>query len=235
MSSKLDMTAMYAMHNALRRELEYLARITASSNDDPRHILRTGAGWELFKKALHIHHTSEDDALWPVMRQALANRPDDLALLDAMEAEHAAIDPRIEAIDAALTDRDAGPQHLGDLTDALATNLTRHLKHEENETLPLIGATVTLQQWQHFGQVHASRTGPDTPRMLPWLLDSASDETIATMLAPLPEPVRLAYHNEWQPAYAARNRWHADTAGTTKGEDVMTTPTSWSWAPGTPA
>jgi iron-sulfur cluster repair protein YtfE (RIC family) len=213
MSSKLDMTAMYAMHNALRRELQQIARITASGDDDPRHILRTAAGWELFKKALHIHHTSEDDALWPVMRQALANRPDDLALLDAMEAEHAAIDPRIEAIDAALTDRDAGPRRLGDLTDALATDLTHHLGHEEKEALPLIGATVTPQQWRHFGEVHASRTGPDTPRILPWLLDGASDEAIATMLAPLPEPVRLAYRNEWQPAYAALDRWHADTAG----------------------
>lgn len=212
MSSTLDLTAMYATHNALRRDLEDIARITAHSNDDPWHILRTAAGWEQFKKILHIHHTSEDDALWPAMRQTLANRPDDLALLDAMEAEHAAIDPVIEAIDAALTDRDTGPQRLGDLTDALATNLNRHLEHEERETLPLIDATVTLQQWQHFGQVGASRIGPDTPWVVPWLLEGASEETIATMLAAIPEAVRQTYHNEWRPAYAALDRWNADTA-----------------------
>ena len=93
MSGRLDMTLMYAMHNALRRELEHIARITARLDDDPRRILASAAGWEMFKKALHLHHGSEDDALWPGMRQSPAHRPGDLALVAAMAAEHAVIDP----------------------------------------------------------------------------------------------------------------------------------------------
>lgn len=213
MSSRLDMTAMYAAHDALRRELELLARTAARVDDDPRRILGTAVGWELFKKSLHVHHTAEDEALWPAMREAAADHPDDLALLAAMEAEHEAIDPLIEAVDAALADRESGPQRLGDLTDALAVGLTGHLKHEEDEALPLIQAIVTEQQWQHFGQVNARLVGPDAPRILPWMLDGASEQTIATMLAPLPEPARMAYQNEWQPAYAALDRWGAGTAG----------------------
>lgn len=212
MSGKLDMTAMYAAHDALRRELELLARTAARLDDDPRRILGTAVGWQLFKKSLHVHHTAEDEALWPAMRATAADRPDDLALLAAMEAEHEAIDPLIAAVDAALADRESGPRRLGDLTDALAAGLTGHLKHEEDETLPLIQAIVTEQQWQHFGQVNARLVGPDAPRILPWLLDGASEQTIATMLAPLPEPARVAYQNEWQPAYAALDRWGAGTA-----------------------
>jgi hemerythrin-like domain-containing protein len=209
MSGRLDMTLMYAMHNALRRELEHIARITARMDDDPRRILASAAGWVIFKKALHIHHGAEDDALWPAMRQALADRPDDLALVEAMEAEHAAIDPLIAAIDAAVADRDSGPERVGDLTGALAGALGGHLTHEEGEALPLIEATVTPQQWQHFGEVHRSRTGPDAPRLTPWLLDGADEQTVATMLALLPEPVRAAYRDQWQPAYAALARWNA--------------------------
>lgn len=209
MSGKLDMTLMNAMHNALRRELEHIAKITARAGDDPRRILASAVGWEMFKEALHVHHGAEDDALWPAMRQALADRPDDLTVVEAMEAEHAAIDPLIEAIDAALTDRDSGPERVGAVTDALAGTLSRHLKHEENETLTLIEATVTPQQWQHFGEVHRSRTGPDAPRLTPWLLDGAEQQTIATMLAILPEPIRAAYQEQWQPAYAALDRWNA--------------------------
>jgi iron-sulfur cluster repair protein YtfE (RIC family) len=216
MSGKLDMTAMYAMHDALRRELRHLAEVTANADDDPRRILGTAAGWELFKKALHVHHTAEDDALWPVMREALAGRPDDLALLEAMEAEHAAIDPVIEAIDEevgrALTDPGSGPARLGDLTDALVTGLDGHLEHEEDEALPLIQSVVTEQQWRHFGQVHGQRIGPDAPRILPWMLDGATPETAAAMLAPLPEPARTAFRTQWQPAYAALDRWNADVA-----------------------
>ncbi|MGP4022297.1 hemerythrin domain-containing protein [Actinomadura sp. 3N407] len=198
--SKHDWTAMYAMHNALRRELEQLAKVTARTDDDPRRILAVAVGWELFKKSLHVHHTAEDEALWPAMRETLASRPDDLALLDAMEAEHAAIDPLIEAID-------NGSEPLGDLVDALAANLTAHLKHEEDAALPLMDATVTFEQLQHFGQVHAAGIGPDASRVFPWLLDGASEQTIATMLAPLPEPVRAAFENDWRPAYDALTRW----------------------------
>jgi iron-sulfur cluster repair protein YtfE (RIC family) len=124
-----DMTMMYTMHAALRRDLDRIARVTARPNDDPRHILRTAAGWQMFTSYLTIHHTAEDDLLWPPMRAALADDSDGGALLDAMEAEHAAIDPLLAAIDAALADRESGPHRLGELTDALAVALRRHLDH----------------------------------------------------------------------------------------------------------
>jgi iron-sulfur cluster repair protein YtfE (RIC family) len=212
MSDKLDMTAMYAAHDALRRDLELLARTAARVDDDPRKILRTTAGWELFSRSLYIHHSAEDEGLWPIMREAAADRPDDLELLADMESEHAAIDPLIEAIDLALADPHSGAERLGDLTDALTVGLSGHLKHEEAEALPLIQAIVTEPQWQQFGQVNARLLGPDAPRILPWLLDGASDQTIAKLLAPMPEPARLVYQNEWQPAYASLDRWGTGTA-----------------------
>ncbi|GAA3309021.1 hypothetical protein GCM10020295_72550 [Streptomyces cinereospinus] len=70
-----DMTMMFMIHDALRRELERMARITARADEDPRHVLRTAVGWELFKKFLTIHHTAEDVTVWPVMQRALAGRP----------------------------------------------------------------------------------------------------------------------------------------------------------------
>src|SRR5262245_49492980 len=83
----LDMTYMYLFHDALRRDLERIARFTDSRSDDPKTMLRSAAGWEMFKKYLRIHHQAEDDAVWPVMYEKLTDRPDDLALLDAMESE----------------------------------------------------------------------------------------------------------------------------------------------------
>src|SRR5690242_6783439 len=105
MAFKNDMTTMYTMHDALRRDLEHIARVTARPNDDPKELLRTATGWEMFKTYLTVHHTAEDDMLWPRMREVLGDDSDGVALLDAMEAEHAAIDPLMAAIDAALVDR----------------------------------------------------------------------------------------------------------------------------------
>jgi iron-sulfur cluster repair protein YtfE (RIC family) len=211
MSSTLDMTPMYTMHAALRRELERLAKVTAGTDGDPRRLPATAVGWEIFKKALHVHHTAEDDALWPPVRRALDGRPDDLALMQAMEDEHAAIDPIIEAFDAALADPGSAPDRLGELAESLADALTAHLKHEEDEALPLIQATLTVEEFEHFGQTHGRLAGPDAPRIIPWVLEGADEQTMAAMLAPLPEPVRAMFHNEWVPAYKALDLWNTGT------------------------
>ena len=204
---RLDITRMYTMHDALRRELQRIARVTARTDDDPRRIMRTAAGWELFKSFLHIHHTAEDVALWPVMRQALADRPDDLALLDAMEAEHGAIDPMLRAIDATLADRNSDVGVLGSLTDALAAVLHGHLRHEEDEALALIDATMSPAQWQFLIDEHTRLGAADMPRLTAWVLDSASPEHTAALLSAMPEPARQAYLSQWQPAYAAMDLW----------------------------
>jgi hypothetical protein len=202
-----DMTMMYVMHAALRRDLERIARVTARPDDDPKHVLRTAVGWEMFKSYLHAHHTAEDDLLWPPMRKALADESDGVALLDAMEAEHAAIDPLMAAIDAALVDRDSGPHRLGELTDALAIALRGHLDHEEAEGLALVDATVTPEQWRAFSAEGGKRIGGDVHRFMPWLLDDASPEVTATVLGLLPPPVKQAYRDEWQPAFARLSLW----------------------------
>ena len=51
-------------------------------------------------KFLTVHHLSEDDSLWPPLRAAAADHPDRVAVEDALEAEHAVIEPLLEAIGA---------------------------------------------------------------------------------------------------------------------------------------
>lgn len=56
MEYKLDMSLMFAIHDALRRDLERLGRIAARLDDDPARLLHAALGWELFKKFLVAHH-----------------------------------------------------------------------------------------------------------------------------------------------------------------------------------
>lgn len=207
MAFKNDMTVMYVIHDALRRDLDHIARVTARPDDDPKHLLHTALGWEMFKSYLELHHTAEDDMLWPPMRQALAGDSAGVALLDAMEAEHSAIDPLLGSIDATLADRDSGPQRLGELTDALAVALRAHLDHEESECLALIDATVTEEQWRAFGAESGKRLGPDVQRFFPWMLEGATPEVTSAVLGMTPPPVQQAYREAWRPAYAALTLW----------------------------
>ena len=189
---QLDMTMMYAFHDALRRDLKEIAQMEARSD-----------GWDLFASLLHVHHTAEDDALWPLVREAVADRPDDLALLSAMVEEHASIGPLLETIDKALGRGESAPE----ARTELAERLQQHLEHEERAALPLVDATLSWDQWMQFGQAAAERVGPNMPNYLPWLLDGADEDTTARVLGVMPEPVQQTYRKEWQPAYAAKDWW----------------------------
>ncbi|WP_432033743.1 hemerythrin domain-containing protein [Streptomyces antibioticus] len=212
----LDMTMMFAIHDALRRELERIARITSRVDEDPRHVLSTAVGWELFKKFLTAHHSSEDRTLWPVMYEALAGRGADseIALLDEMEDEHAVIEPLLADIDAALADRDSGAERLGGLVDTLCTDLRAHLDHEEREALALMDLTLSPQQWAAFSAEQKDRIGGDANRYLPWLLDDVDAARVAVILGKLPPPLRAAYETDWRAAYEDLDIWAVrDAAG----------------------
>lgn len=209
MTGNIDMSMMYAMHNALRRDLTKMAEVAARTDVDPRRILANGSSYGLFKKALTIHHGSEDDALWPPLREAVAGKPDEEAVLDAIEAEHAQLDPLLESVDAVLADEGADREKVASVTGALAEALAAHLEHEEKEALPLIDARLTQEQWQHYSEVHVAKTGPDTATLLPWLLEDADENVVEMMTARMPENVRGMFNDQWTPAYRDRDRWNA--------------------------
>jgi len=213
MEYQLDMSMMFAMHDALRRELVQVARIGRRTGDHPGQLLRAALGWELFKKFLLVHHQSEDDTLWPALRTNVAGQAERVALADALEAEHAVIEPLLTAIDAAAADPDYGYQRFGDIVDELATKLTAHLAHEEADGLPLIDASLTEQEWQHFAQVHAERIRGDAPLYMPWLLNGASPQMLGAILGKFPPPLLAAFRKQWGPRYAGLDVWNAALSG----------------------
>jgi len=213
MDYTLDMSMMFAMHDALRRELAQVGRIATVRDDNPGTLLRAALGWELFKKFLTVHHQTEDDVLWPPLRASVAGQPERMALVDALEAEHGVIDPLLLAIDAAAADPDYGYQRFGDIVDELATKLTAHLAHEETDGLPLIDASLTEQEWQHFAQVHTERIRGDAPLYMPWLLNGASPQMLDAILGKFPPPLLAAFREEWGPRYAGLDVWNAALPG----------------------
>jgi iron-sulfur cluster repair protein YtfE (RIC family) len=206
---QVDLTMMLVMHGAFRRDLAHLVRAASRyRTDDPDRHAALLAGWQLFKSALLFHHTGEDADLWPRMRAHLAGCPSDLALLQAMEDEHARIDPLIHAVDGALADLDHGHQRLGDTVDALAGGLSRHLAHEERDTLPLLSRTLTHAEWHGFAADQRRKSGiRGAARLFPWLLDEASPDQARAVLSQLPAPMRAAYRRIWQPRHARHARW----------------------------
>ena len=219
-----DLTIMLAAHQAFRRDLARLVRAAAAADlADPAKRQSVAAGWELFKRELHLHHTAEDELIWPALRPRLAHSENALSVLDAMEEEHERIDPLLAAVDAAFAQRDGTPggefggaadddwpgeDRLADVIEVLASTLTGHLAHEERDGLPLIGVALTAAEWRGVGFRIARKNGlSDGGEMFAWMLDGAGREDAAATLGQLPPPLRLLYRAVWKPRFSKTPRW----------------------------
>jgi Hemerythrin HHE cation binding domain len=202
-----DLTIMLGAHAAFRRDLVRLARATASpSRSDPARRALIQAGWETFKRQLHLHHTAEDTIVWPALRQRLAHSEHAQSVLDAMEEEHERIDPLLAAVDYAFAEPDRGT--LSDAAGALTTELTGHLGHEERDGLPLIGVALTAAEWRGVGFKMARRNGlSEGGEMFAWILDGADGADGDAALRALPPPLRLLYKGVWKPRFNKTPRW----------------------------
>ena len=152
-----------------------------------------------------MHHTAEDSALWPALRTR-AVRAEESEVLDAMEREHAVIDPLLVKIDSALNGRDtaAAAGHAAELAEVL----TAHMQHEETAALPLVAEYLGPAGWDGFGRElrrkHGVRGGSE---FIPWMLDGTQGPDRARLLALLPRPVRILYKTIFRRRYERTPRW----------------------------
>ncbi len=191
----VDFSMMYAAHDAFSHHLAELIQTSERGWAAP-------ARWTMFTRQLHIHHTAEDTALWPRLR-ATISRSDELAVLDAMQSEHAQLDPLLERVAAAFAATRA-TDAVADLLELRAA-LGAHMRHEENAALPLVATHLGRAGWAAFGaQIRATQGLRGAATYLPWLLDGAQPSTVTAVLDILPRPVRLLYRRAWAPRYRRR-------------------------------
>lgn len=204
-SGLVDFTIMYAAHDAFSRDLR---RMVAACEQGHGFASQTAAGWAAFVEQLHIHHNAEDVVLWPRLRAAVTE-PREQAVLDAMEAEHAGIEPQLHRVRMALQNRDEAA--LADSVAALSAELVVHMRHEEVEALPLIEKHLGPAGWRafasHMRKTQGLRGGA---AFFPWLLDGAPEPTIKRVLDILPRPVRVLYRRRWAPRYRRQQLWTVD-------------------------
>ena len=190
----VDFTMMYAAHDAFARHLQ-LVIDGVQSGRRPAAKSR----WELFAHQLHVHHTAEDELLWPSL-DAAVQQADEVAVLEDMEREHAVIDPLSERIGAGFV---SGTEtELLDALGELHAGLTAHMRHEENAALPLVATYLGRAGWGTFAAgIRRMQGVSGAATYLPWLLDSAEPATTAAVLKVLPAPARRVYRLVWRRKY----------------------------------
>jgi hemerythrin-like domain-containing protein len=199
-----DVTMMYVVHKAFRRELARMQPAAAQAdNRDLHQALRDS--WTTFNQYLTIHHTAEDEVLWPPMRAKLGTG-EKVGVLDEMLDEHSRLEPLLREIDSAL--QQSSPANLAGLFGELTDVLVSHFEHEEKAALPLVQQTLSSDEWDDFSNDQHNRIGlRGAEWFFPWLLDDAPPDMREFVLALVPPPVRLAYKVVWEPRYRRRSPW----------------------------
>ena len=197
----VDFSFMYAAHDAFSRDVARLAAAVAGGYAGEPGVR---PGWATFARQLAVHHTAAESALWPVLR-AKVTQASQIAVLDAMEAEHTKIDPLLVQVGRSLSH---GGQDLAGSLGELEHLLTGHLRHEEDEALPLVETYLGAKGWAAFGRAVARIQGlRGVAEFFPWMLDGADSATRGHLLALLPPPARLIHRTIWSPRYARTLRW----------------------------
>jgi len=180
-----DQTGMYVMHHAFRRDIDaFLAAVRATPVRDETVWVALAARWARFAEVLHHHHEVEDTGIWPVLVAGVeaSGSAEDLATLEAMEAEHATIDPALEACRTGFAEmlQHPCPDHRNALdvrVTAFREALLAHLRHEECDALPLLQRVMTAEQFD-AAEKHARKGYPLrlVPFLVPWVLQGLPDD-----------------------------------------------------------
>ncbi|MGY1754835.1 nitroreductase/quinone reductase family protein [Blastococcus sp. SYSU D01042] len=177
----VDIAPMYLMHRAFRRDLDAFARaVPAVPPSDAARWARLARRFAFFGSVLHKHHRGEDVALWPL----LAERGADPAVLDALQAEHAAIDPLLDAASddlgtLAAGDADAATRdRLAATVERLRDLLGAHLGHEERDGMALVQQHLAPADWERldrevFAKDYRLR---EVPAVLGWVMSGLAPE-----------------------------------------------------------
>lgn len=145
---------------------------------------------------LHAHHSTEDELLWPLLRERARLSS---ALVTRMEEQHVGLHDAIALARAELTEwaanpTDGGAERLAAALQAISAGLDQHLAEEERDVVPVIAEHVTPAEWEKVGKTAFSKfTAKQRFTALGEMLATAHPDEAARMMAGLPVPVRVIW------------------------------------------
>lgn len=196
----LDLTMLYVVHHALRRDLAALAVAVRSTPVEDRAGWRRLSGrFDLFSAAWHYHQRACDTGLWSLLAARDERHGRRLAAL--LAAEHGRAEHVVDSCASAFTRlAEAGDQDaLAALVVRLAAcrqSLARQLVHAETEALPLVQQLVAPTEWaQVLTEQFAPRHLPMSTLLtvVPWAVSDLPGHARLRLLTAQPWPLRLAW------------------------------------------
>jgi hemerythrin-like domain-containing protein len=188
-----DTTDMLAVHAVFRDTLDAApALIDAASDGDAAHAALVANYYDNVLHFLEVHHEAEEQLVFPLLRERC---PDDGAVIDQMEADHAEMLVLLERAQSAVTawgdGEGDGAGGARDALESLQVQLVGHLDREEDSLLPLCGPNLSVEEWGAIpGHTMASYRGDKIWLIMGLIRERMNDEQRAAMLEHMPPPAR---------------------------------------------
>ena len=176
----VDVAGMYVMHHGFRRDLDNFVNTVPRAGVGDRHRWqRLARRWRLSPSSCTSTTRARMPGLWPLLlaRVDAAGDPAAGVTLEAMQAEHADIDPILTSCGqgfdrlAATADADARAA-LEVRLMAARRALDAHLAHEETDAMALVQRYLDEKDWKalernHFAVAYSVR---ESLQVLPWVM-----------------------------------------------------------------
>lgn len=188
---RADVRDMLVVHEAFRQNYSRLPTLVRGvKQGDARRAKVIADHITLIQEFLHLHHTGEDDLLWPKLYDRAG---DDLAeTVKLLETHHEEISLQMAEIDSAKEQWRTNPsaphdERLAKALEELCEALSDHLAIEEKEVLTIVPDHISAPEWHALAD-HSITKLPKKklPIVFGMLASLAEPEVVTLMLSTAP-------------------------------------------------
>jgi hemerythrin-like domain-containing protein len=201
-----DVSDMYAVHNALTGALDAAPEYVGKADGDSQRVEAIGSFYENVIEFLRVHHSGEDELIYPVVEQ---RSPESRSELERINAQHELLHAPMDAGRSALAAWRAAPStgHAQAVVDALGSisePLRPHLAEEETVLLPIASKWMSPEEFARLPAHHMMSFRADKPWLMMGLLREQLDQPHRDgMLAGMPPEMRTMWTEQMEPAFNA--------------------------------
>ncbi|MFF2078476.1 hemerythrin domain-containing protein [Kitasatospora sp. NPDC058162] len=171
------------MHVAMRRDAARLTAVAARGASGSPAALAEWFG--RLRAVIDWHHHSEDEILWPYLRDRVAGFEGS----GVLEQDHEALDRTMSRVAGVLA---AGrSSELPDAARAFQGLVREHLGHEEPVVFPALAGLPVQEYLRVERRIIGSAPGQVMTYLQPWMFDGADPASVRAVSATIPAPVRL--------------------------------------------
>ena len=199
-----DVSDMYAVHKALLGALDAVPDYIAGTQLDSDRVEVIGSFIENVIEFLHVHHSGEDELIYPLLLQRCAESRSELKRIDD---QHKLLYAPMDAGRSAVAVWRAAPStdHAQAVTDAVASiaeTLRPHLAEEETVMLPIAAQWISPEEWGRQAGHNMMSFRADKPWLMVGLVREQLDQEHRDgMLAGMPPEMRTMWTEQMEPAF----------------------------------